>query len=119
MAKTMRLALGLWACLMMASSCWAQELHDHAEDGVGMAAPLVKDPVARIECSGFYRFLAPKEEGAYRVFATLQNQHGQTSVANIPFLCPKITDQPTTHEQLWFLVFDVLGPFVCLLFHVM
>lgn len=35
------------------------------------------------------RFLAPKEEGAYRVFATLQNQHGQTSVANIPFLVQK------------------------------
>jgi hypothetical protein len=35
------------------------------------------------------RFLAPKEEGAYRVFAILHNQHGQTSVANIPFLVQK------------------------------
>ena len=31
-------------------------------------------------------FIAPKETGAYRVFAYTQTEHGRCSVANIPFL---------------------------------
>ena len=31
-------------------------------------------------------FLTPKKKGAYRIFAIVKNQKGQSSVANIPFL---------------------------------
>jgi hypothetical protein len=33
-----------------------------------------------------FTFIAPKETGAYRVFAYTQTEHGRCSVANIPFL---------------------------------
>ena len=33
-----------------------------------------------------FTFIAPKEKGAYRVFAYTQTEHGRCSVANIPFL---------------------------------
>jgi len=31
-------------------------------------------------------FISPKKKGAYRIFAFVKNEKGQTSVANIPFL---------------------------------
>ena len=31
-------------------------------------------------------FVTPKEKGAYRLFAFVKNEKGQSSVANIPFL---------------------------------
>ena len=31
-------------------------------------------------------FISPKKKGAYRLFAYVKNEKGQTSVANIPFL---------------------------------
>jgi hypothetical protein len=36
--------------------------------------------------SNHFTFIAPKEKGAYRVFAYTQTEHGQCSVANVPFL---------------------------------
>ena len=31
-------------------------------------------------------FISPKKKGAYRIFAFVKNENGQSSVANIPFL---------------------------------
>ena len=31
-------------------------------------------------------FISPKKKGAYRIFAFIKNEKGQSSVANIPFL---------------------------------
>ena len=31
-------------------------------------------------------FISPKRKGAYRIFAFIKNEKGQSSVANIPFL---------------------------------
>ena len=31
-------------------------------------------------------FVTPKNKGAYRIFAFVKNEKGQSSVANIPFL---------------------------------
>ena len=31
-------------------------------------------------------FISPNSKGAYRIFAYIKNEHGQSSVANIPFL---------------------------------
>ena len=31
-------------------------------------------------------FISPKKKGAYRIFAYVKNEKGQSSVANIPFL---------------------------------
>lgn len=36
--------------------------------------------------SNEFTFIVPKEKGAYRVFAYTRTEHGQCSVANIPFL---------------------------------
>jgi hypothetical protein len=36
--------------------------------------------------SNHFTFTTPKEKGAYRVFAYTRTEHGQCSVANVPFL---------------------------------